>query len=78
MMRSMLADQPNLEVTSAQGESVRRVETDTFSTRSPSAALMKSVTSFSAVAASSAAALSAGSVSRPSLDTSTCLFVLGV
>ena len=36
MMRSMLADQPNLEVTTMAGESVRRLETTTFSTASPS------------------------------------------
>ena len=35
MMRSMLADQPNLEATTTAGESVRRPLTLTFSTRSP-------------------------------------------
>ena len=33
----MLADHPNLDVTSAHGESVRRLDTTTFSTRSPAA-----------------------------------------
>lgn len=36
MMRSMLALQPNLVLTTAAGESVRRPPTATFSTRSPS------------------------------------------
>ena len=36
MMRSMLADQPNLEETTTAGESVRRLVTPTFSTLSPS------------------------------------------
>jgi len=61
MMRSMLADQPNLEVTSATGESASRLLTTTFSTLSPSVRLMKSVTGFSSFSASSVLALSSSS-----------------
>jgi hypothetical protein len=54
MMRSMLADQPNLEVTRAQGESASRRDTTTFSTLSPRVFFMNSVSPWSSVAASSA------------------------
>jgi len=53
MMRSMLADQPNLEVTSATGESARRRLTTTRSTRSPSALFIASASGASSFSASS-------------------------
>mmetsp|Transcript_8979 Transcript_8979/g.37722 ORF Transcript_8979/g.37722 Transcript_8979/m.37722 type:complete len:254 (+) Transcript_8979:397-1158(+) len=79
MMRSMLADQPNLEVTKTQGVSVRRLDTVTFSTLPKSSPCIQSVkdlysSSISLVFAASAS--SSSPRSRSSLEMSTRVFSL--
>ena len=58
MIFSMLADQPNLEVTSRQGEPVVRLETTTFSTLPSSVSFSHAVRPANSFCASSFFALS--------------------
>mmetsp|Transcript_34984 Transcript_34984/g.85737 ORF Transcript_34984/g.85737 Transcript_34984/m.85737 type:complete len:233 (+) Transcript_34984:314-1012(+) len=79
MMRSMLADHPNLEVTRMHGVSVRRRDTVTFSTLAPSTSFIQSVSTLYSSSISLALALSASSsapMSRSSLEMSTSFFSL--
>ena len=55
---SMLADQPNLDVTTTQGDSVSRDDRATFSTRSPSERFIHCVKSASSLACDSSCCFS--------------------